>query len=368
MIALDRLVAEGLADPLAAARAHAAEGGRVIGYWSANVPLELLLAADAFPLHLPHFGLESTPRADHYLEPLFDRALRAAFDRWLAGDFDFLQAIVLPRSLDSAQRVYYYAEELRRTGLLSGPPVWLFDLQAIQRPSSAAFTLRRARQLAEQLGVAPAMLEEGIGRMNRRRLLLQRLAARQQAGRIPDAGFTSRVLQAAQYAPFDAFDAALEAWLQAPSGSSAGTERGIVLAGSTPADDAIHAAVGAGGGLVLQERHLSAADRHGPPVPTGKPDPLAAIAGVYHSGVPSMRRIGVQLADAVAPAAECRAAGLVLWLTEEDEAFAWQVPALLERAATARLPVLALARQPWRVPATTAERIRRFVSSLEVTR
>jgi len=81
MSRLEALVAATLADPLAAARAHAAGGGRVIGYYTCNVPVELILAAGAFPLHLPHRTDGRTPRADVYMEPLLDRALRSAFDR-----------------------------------------------------------------------------------------------------------------------------------------------------------------------------------------------------------------------------------------------------------------------------------------------
>lgn len=358
---LTRLVADTLAAPLDAARRHAAAGGRVVGHWSANVPTELLLGAGAFPLHLPWFPAGATPLADRYVEPLFDRGLRAAFEQWLGGALDFLDAIVLPRSLDSAQRIYYYAEELRRTGLLRGPAVHLYDVQQIPRASSADFTLRRTRELAAALGVSASDLARAVRGMNRRRRLFARLAQRQREGRLPEPSFAAAALRAAQFAPFDAFDAALEAWLEsAPGDVLPAWTRGVVLAGSAPPDEALHRAVGAGGGMVLAEAHLGAAHRHGPELDETA-DPLEAIAHAQHALVPSMRRFGLALGQAVQLARECGAGGAVLWLTEEDEAYAWQVPAALQAADVAGLKVLALTRQAWQPEAATTERIAEFV-------
>jgi hypothetical protein len=42
-----------LADPLGVGRHHAAEGRRIIGVTSSDIPVELILAAGAFPLALP---------------------------------------------------------------------------------------------------------------------------------------------------------------------------------------------------------------------------------------------------------------------------------------------------------------------------
>ena len=76
-------------DPLAAARAHKAGGGRVVGFMSNNVPVELIHAAGCFPLQLPPAPREPTPLADAYMEVLFDPLVRSVFEgvaynsRWL---------------------------------------------------------------------------------------------------------------------------------------------------------------------------------------------------------------------------------------------------------------------------------------------
>ena len=42
--------------------------------------------------------------------------MRSIAEQWLTGELDFLDAVVFPRSDDSAQRLYYYLCELQRRG------------------------------------------------------------------------------------------------------------------------------------------------------------------------------------------------------------------------------------------------------------
>ena len=104
-----------LADPLAAARTAARGGSRVIGYVGNDIPVALILAADALPVRLR--GLAGpTPRADRFLESSFTPDTRSIAEQWLAGDLDFLDAVVFARSDDAGQRLYYYVCELQRRG------------------------------------------------------------------------------------------------------------------------------------------------------------------------------------------------------------------------------------------------------------
>jgi hypothetical protein len=104
MRALDRLVEDALRDPFAAARACAQGGRAVIGYVGAEIPVELIVASQAFPLRLPEFA-RATEAADVYLESSFMPDVRSICEQYLQGAFGFLDTIILPRSNDSAQRV-----------------------------------------------------------------------------------------------------------------------------------------------------------------------------------------------------------------------------------------------------------------------
>ena len=76
MISLPEYLTQVLADPLAAARSHATVGQTVIGTASSEVPVELIMAAGAFPVALP-YEPRPTPQADVYLEATFSPAARS---------------------------------------------------------------------------------------------------------------------------------------------------------------------------------------------------------------------------------------------------------------------------------------------------
>jgi hypothetical protein len=87
------------------AREHVAAGGKVVGYVTPCVPAELIEATGMRPMMLSGGMLQSTALGDRVMEDLFDRSLRAVFERMLKGEFDYLSAIVLPRANDSAHRL-----------------------------------------------------------------------------------------------------------------------------------------------------------------------------------------------------------------------------------------------------------------------
>jgi hypothetical protein len=151
MRAIERLVEDTLRDPLAAARAHAQAGGRVIGYVGAEVPVELIVASGAFALRVPSFAQAGTPMAGRYLESSFSPDIRSIAEQYLQGTLDFLDAIIFPRSNDSAQRLYYYLCELRSRGLVDGPNPLIYDLAKIPRATSLRHT-QTARLARERDG------------------------------------------------------------------------------------------------------------------------------------------------------------------------------------------------------------------------
>jgi benzoyl-CoA reductase/2-hydroxyglutaryl-CoA dehydratase subunit BcrC/BadD/HgdB len=108
MTRLERLVDDALRDPFAAACAHVQGGGRVIGYVGSDIPVELIIASNAFPFRLPSVAQGEVAAADRYLESSFAPEVGSIAQQYLEGKFDLFDALVLPRSNDSAQRLYYY--------------------------------------------------------------------------------------------------------------------------------------------------------------------------------------------------------------------------------------------------------------------
>src|ERR1700691_4627418 len=84
-----------------AARAENDSGGKVIGYFSNNVPVELIRAAGIFPVRLTGDPRETTETGDRYMEEFHDGDIRSIFDRTLRGHFNFCDLIVVPRTSES---------------------------------------------------------------------------------------------------------------------------------------------------------------------------------------------------------------------------------------------------------------------------
>ena len=60
------------------------------------------------------------------------------------------------------------------------------------------------------------------------------------------------------------------------------------------------------------------------------------------------------------PARAARAAAVILWLTREDEALAWQVPAQRKALAAAGIPALILPATNWLADDDTLQQITKF--------
>lgn len=344
MSALAQLLLETSADPLHHARAHAQSGGRVIGIVGAEVPVELVIAAGAMPVVLPAFPQEPTPNADRHLEPAFTPRLRSITEQWLRGQLDFMEAVIFTRADDSAQRCYYYLCELRRRGEARGPVPLIFDIAKIPRPSSLAHSLAATRALAEALSSDFGRLPAAIAMRDRRRLLFQRLDLLRRSDRAPPGYDCERLLRLADAIPAERFDGELDAWLSGEFPRHEGPR--MLLIGSTPPDARLHEAVAQAGGCIVAEMDDGGTDQLGPLI--GAPaDPLAALAHHYHSLGFGPRAFDDRGARLTTRLTRSSAGAVISWLIEEDEASAWQVPAMTAVLAEARIPVLSMTRRRW---------------------
>lgn len=344
MSTLAQLLAETAADPLRHARRYAQSGGRVIGFVGAEVPVELLMAAGAMPLVLPSFPEELTPAADRYLEPTFTPQLRSVCEQWLRGRFDFLEAVIFTRADDSAQRGYYYLCELKRCGLAGGPAPLIFDVAKIPRATSLAHSEAAVRALAEELSHDSGRLHLAIAARDRRRSLFARLDLLRRSDHPPSGSECERVLRLADAVAAEHFDGELATWLDGEFPRHDGPR--LLLAGSTPPDGRLHAAVEQAGGCVVSEIDDGGSDRLGPLLGATS-DPIAALARHYHSLACGPRGFGDRASRLLSRAAQCSADGVISWLIEEDEAPAWQLPAVAAALSQARLPLLSLTRRRW---------------------
>ena len=348
MNSLPEYLTEVLDDPLAAARSHATAGQIVIGTASSEVPVELILAAGAFAVALPRETCP-TPQADGYLEATFSPAARSLTEQWLGGKFDFMDAVVFPRSNDSLQRTYYYLCELQRRHLAQGPRPLLFDVAKIPRHTSLAHTREATRRLSEELATDLEALPDAIVLRNRRRDLMHALLERRRGGQTPSGALAERVARAADFCDPGRFDAALEAWLATPAPPWTGPR--LLLAGSAPPDDRWHVAAEAAGARIVEEFGDHAGDRWGAPI-ASVGSPLDAIADHQTTLRSGSRSFEDRAAALMQRARAARVDGVVLWIIEEDEAIVWDVPAMKASLQQASIPLLELTRRAWDEDAT----------------
>jgi hypothetical protein len=328
---------------------HMPGGPAVLGFVGPDLPIEVFLAAGRPFGHLPWKVDGSTPWADRWLESGFPGWARSILEQWHQGAFDALHAVVFSRADDASQRLFYYVRELQQRGLLQGPRSLVFDIALIPRESSLAHTADSVLALANALEVAPAALPAAIERANNLRLKLQ-LVQQQRAGR---GEYYERLARAALLN-----DAST--WLGDVTAVGRPAAHRLLLAGSTPPDDRLHRAVEAGGASVIAEAHAHALDRLGPPIPVGGDTPHLAIARHLRDCSVGSRAFLDRARWVVDRARAARAAAVILWLTREDEALAWQVPAQRKALEAAGIPALILPAAHWLADEETLQRITLF--------
>jgi hypothetical protein len=340
-----RAVDARLMDPLASLRA----GG--IGFVGADVPIDVLLASGRPFGHLPWRTAGETPWADRWLESSFPFWARSILELWQEGAFDALDAVVFSRAEDASQRLYYYVRELQRRGVLRGPKAHVFDIALLARPTSLAHTTAAVAALAAALDTPQGGLPAGVERANELRAALSAL----ERGRATDGAFYERLGRAALWSDPSPWLASVGA---PPADASHGLR--VLLAGSVPPDDRLHRAIEAAGAHVVAETHVHRLGRLGSPIALEGAAPEAAIARHAVTTSVGPRAVLDRGAWLVAEAAAARAAAVVLWLTREDEALAWHVPAERRALAAAGMPTLVLTAARWQADDGALERAMTF--------
>lgn len=363
MLEMSALVDQLLGDPLRAARAHRQAGERVVGYVGVDVPVELVTAAAARSVRLPARIEAQTPQADRYLESSFAPALRSITEQWLSGAFDFLDTVIMSRSDDGTQRLYYYLCELQRRGLAGGPRPLLYDIAKIPRARSERHTLDAMGRLARELDARIEALPDAIAARNRRRERLRDLCRRREGTSPPLGSAVERVLRASDLDDSGTFDEALARWMREPLPVRSGPR--LLLAGSTPPDERLHATIEDAGGCVVDEFGDHSAHRLGEPISANEAaDPLERLASHYHALRQSPRAFFDRAAEIAEQARRSTADGVVLWLIEEDESLAWDAPVIRQKLSSEGIALLTLTRCRWDAGDGALERVHRFVSAL----
>jgi benzoyl-CoA reductase/2-hydroxyglutaryl-CoA dehydratase subunit BcrC/BadD/HgdB len=361
-------------DREAEARRRHGAGQKVVGYLSCNVPVELIAASGAFPVQL--FGIPGaeTPLADLYMEDFFDGRIRSLFQRILAGDFDFIDLLVIPRSSEGLLQLYYFLQEVARIDpAVRLPPLYMFDLLQTEGELTRGYVQGRLEDMQAALArlnaraITPEALRGAIRDANRRRALQQAAnRLRREASPRLSGGDALCLALAATVMDQEAYCGQLQG---VPHAEGLAGRQGarIMLKGMAQDDAGLTDLVEACGATVVADDHPAGERTYEALVPETD-DPLAALAVFYQRHSPGPRLFPQARQDAIfldlVKAAQVQ--GVIFHVEEHDDTLGWDYPA--QKAALDRLgiPSLYLVKQSWRHPDRVAQRhaVQAFVRQL----
>jgi len=278
---------------------------------------------------------------------VFSPRIRALFESALAGDFNFLSALVFARTSEQDYKAYLYLREAARERRDGVPALWFYDL--LQSPSQHAYDygLSRTRDLVASLeriagrAITSVDLDAAVAESNAARAAVRRLLAlRHGAPRL--AGVEALALLGAfslidrtRYATL-AHRAADEAAQREPLGGAR-----LVLAGAWVEDERLHALLEAEGGIVVAEDGAWGWRSAGHDIER-RADLVAAIFEKYYVDGPSVRQFPpadrAWLDDLNASDID----GVVFYLPPHDSVAGWDVPGQREWLEARGIPSLVI--------------------------
>ena len=154
------------------------QGKKVVGYFCAYAPAELMTAAGVVPFRITGDVREPITQADAYLETIMCPFIRSCFDMAIKGRYDFLDGLVVPHSCDTVERIYTIWQYNRRpeySHFINVPHI-------IRNPASHRFFKAELGQFQKSLErytgtqISAAALREAVALHNENRTLLRELS------------------------------------------------------------------------------------------------------------------------------------------------------------------------------------------------
>jgi len=355
------------------ARSIKAQGGKVVGHVSTAVPVEVIMAAGMHPVMITGDCDAPTPLADEWMESMFDPMARAIFQSALAGELEFRDALIIPRTADSFMRLYLYLREIERQGICTRlPQIVSYDLLQSNGEHAARHNLAQLETLRALLASIGGRIDDdalrgAIAVSNENRLALRELVAKRRQRKISAErslkAITTRYLMPMR----EHTDLIRQASTELVNADTAGPC--IVVAGNAQDNPALHALLDESGFHVVGDYHWlgDSVCEHDIDATVGSP--LQAISRFYHRYSLSSRRFPHTPDELVRYATECGAQGVVFYLFETEEALTWDSPNQVSALSKVGIPSLVFENQPYVIDASAARpRLAEFAATLQVRR
>jgi benzoyl-CoA reductase/2-hydroxyglutaryl-CoA dehydratase subunit BcrC/BadD/HgdB len=357
-----------------ARRRHEA-GHKVVGYFSNNVPEELILATGMFPVQLTGDPRDTTEIADIYLDEVFDGCIKSIFNRLFAGHFDFVDLVIVPRTSEAFLQLYYFIEEVRRWEPdRRVPELYLFDF--LQTPFHLTSQWNRSRlnllrNRLEHLAGAPiakGALRQAIATVNQDRHLLRQAASLWRGPTLRLSGIDALAIIGSGWFMDRAEHAALlGSIIEGSSSLPARVGPRVMIKGSPHDNSDFYRLVDETGGAIVASDHVFGDPTFASLVDEDA-DPMDALTGYYQLQSPSIRSYPQSRQDEQFMALVEIAAveGVVFYHDEYDDTLGWDYPQQKRLLDARGIPSLFLGRQSYRHPDRGAQRslLREFLAGI----
>ena len=271
------------------------QGGKIIGYFCAAMPAEMITAAGMLPFRLRATGSEGTELSDSCFSSLNCSFPRHAFNMALQGGYDFIDGLVMFNSCDHIRRVYDHW--IRQ---VDTPFVRILSLPRKTEPAQINWfrdeltDLRKDMQEHFSAEITDDKLRDAIKRHNESRRLLRDIYELRKVDSPPITGAEMLAVTVASTAmPVDRYNELLRALLdELPQVAATSDYRArLVILGGELDDPEYLKVIEEQGGLIVGDALCFGSRILWKDVPEELDDPLTALAQYYVADRPSCARV-----------------------------------------------------------------------------
>ncbi|MFC1867274.1 2-hydroxyacyl-CoA dehydratase subunit D [Thermodesulfobacteriota bacterium] len=350
-----------------AAREWKAKGGKVAGYFCDKVPEEMILAAGFFPLRLSGDPWHSTEAADKYTEPFYEGFVRSMFSMLLAGQYDFLDFLIIPHSRDSILGLYAILQEVQGFDPdLELPELYLFETLHTRFYLTGLYNRDRVRDLKKKLErwsgkeISNESISQAIAVVNENKALLKK-AAELRATEPPHLSGTEalQIIGSSIFMLKDEHNKLLTRFLEEADKLPERDGMRLFVTGSPMDNLQFYELVESCNAVIVGEDSCWGKRYADDPVATSL-DPLEAIADRYHlkSPCPWMYPMALRPKYCLQKSLEAKAQGAVFFIDEWDYAQAWDYPDLKEALEANGIPTVCFKKQKYLLSDSERERLK----------
>ena len=365
------------ADREADARARKERGQKIVGYFSSNVPAELITAAGLFPVQLSGDARIPTEVGDEYMEYFHDGNIRSIFDRTLRGHFNFVDLLVIPRTSEGFLQLYYYLLEIKRLEPTRDfPEIYLFDLLHTPFWGTGRYNRGRLQDLRHKIeatagrAVDDQSIQTAIRAANESRRLLFRVQELRHSVPARLSGSDAlAVIGSASSSDGVVHRELMEALLDGSNELRPQSGPRVMVKGSTLDDLSFYKIIEGSGGVVVASDHPWG-DSAGNQTVREEGDVMEALTEYYHLYSESIRQYPQSRQDGkwLGAIGVAGVDGVIFYLDEWDDTLGWDYPDQRRALEGLDIPSLFLKHQPYHGPDTEGQKnaVRQFLAGVSV--